>query len=230
MKALAYPLLFITILLAAACGSDQADKNGSAEKGKITNLYVRYMERENKVKAIAEFKAADEQGKPAADSAAYKVWFQGRAMQNLSEFTGKNYYDLELDHAQPGVFEFTIEDSKGQVAAHALELTMPGPLSVEGFKKGSGLMVNLNKLTLKEGDDLIAVITDKGSQSVSSLIKGPSAGKVLITQEAFDAMEEGPCSIYFVWKTAEQKTLENGRLLIQEREYFFEEIVHELIK
>ncbi len=230
MKAYIFFGFILVGLVFGSCGSSGESQEAAAEKGKITSLYVRYMEKEKKIKGIAEFKDTDSTGKIIPDASAYKIWFQGRAMQSLAEYTGKNYYDLELDHAQPGVFEFTVEDSLGNVAAYPIELQMPGAISVEGFKKEAGLMVNLDKLILKEGEDIVVVITDQGDQSVSTIIKGPSNGKVLITQESFNQMQEGPCTLYFVWKTAEQKPQTNGRLLILEREYFMQELTAELTK
>jgi hypothetical protein len=231
MRATLFLMLPILILMGSSCTSEKKS-SVSTEEGKVTSLYVRFMEAENKVKAIVDFRQIS--GSPAGasekDEQNYKVWFQGRAMQSLTEFTGKNYFDIELDYAKPGVFEFTVEDEKRQVNTYAVDLNLKSVIEIAGFKKGTGMMVDLKDFVLAEDDELIAVISDSASNSVSSSIKGPSKGKVLITQDAFNQLKEGPCTVYFVWKTTDQYTQENGRIIVREREYFFKEIKTELQK
>jgi hypothetical protein len=221
MKTRIFFLALLLLLLLNACSSSGSKQDAHPEDGHITNLYVRYLEKEKQVKAVAEFKFQNEEGRIAKDDSIYKIWFQGRAMNDLSELTGKNYYDLELDHANPGTFEFTIENKNKQVINHSLDLVQENVIEFQQFKKGFGLLVNLNKLVLNEMEELIFVITDGDANSVSTTIKGPSKGVVLITQESFDSLKEGTCMIYPVWKTVQQTELDNGRLLITEREYFF---------
>ncbi len=214
-------LVFLGLLFLNACNSSGSKQEEHSENGHITNLYVRYLEKEKQVKAVAEFKFQNKEGHIEKDDSIYKIWFQGRAMNDLSELTGKNYYDLELDHANPGTFEFTIENQNKQVTNHSLDLIQENIIEFQQFKKGYGLLVNLNNLVLNEMEELIFVITDSESKSVSTTIKGPSKGVVLITQESFDSMKEGTCMIYPVWKTVQQSELDNGRVIISEREYFF---------
>lgn len=223
MKSRLFFLAFLLLLFLNACKSSGSKQEENAENGHITNLYVRYLEKEKQVKAVAEFKFQNKEGRVEKDDSIYKIWFQGRAMNDLSELTGKNYYDLELDHANPGKFEFTIENQNKQVTNHSLDLIQENVIEFQQFKKGYGLLVNLKNLILKEMEELIFVITDSNANSVSTTIKGPSKGIVLITQESFDSMKEGTCMIYPVWKTVQQSELDNGRLIIAEREYFFNE-------
>lgn len=222
--------LFVTIVFSgSACTRNKPKRGAESEKDKLTSLYVRFMEFESKVKAVAEFKKINPDGMLVRDDMPYKAWFQGRAMDDRSDITGKNYFDLELDYAKPGIFEISIEDNNQLMSSYNLDLSKRGDIDIVGFKAPTGLMINLNQIALREEDELIVVVSDQDYTSSAS-VKGPSKGQILITQESFQQMKPGPCVIYFVLKSTDQQVTESGRTVVFEREYFFKEKRHELEK
>ncbi len=218
-------LLCLLCLSVAACFvSCQSDSGKSAndESGRVTDLYIRYLEGERKVKAVAEFKLRDSAGVTTPDSFAYKVWFQGRAMQSLTEHGRQGYFNLELDYAQPGTFEFTVEGRDGNTRSFAYELRMKDSLAPLSFTKSKGLEVQLGERGLDNKESLVVVATDAMQASASSVSMGPGKGTLIFVPTQFEPLQEGPVSLYFVWKSRRDSTVD-GRTVHADLEYYLRE-------
>jgi hypothetical protein len=228
MKKINIVFFLIGISVILSCGSDKKDTVSGQEAGKETHLYVRFMEKERNVKASAEFKVISENKIRIPDTIPYKIWFQGRTMEYLQEFTGKNMHNLELEYALPGVFEFTIEDTNGKAENFSFDLNSREAPTVESFTKQGGLVINLGGIKLDERDGIVVVVTDQMAASASSIVNGPGGGNLIFNPSAFEKLKEGPVDLYLVFKSSSIDTLPSGRTLIKEKEYFFKEISAEL--
>jgi hypothetical protein len=228
MKTKESVFLILVLFTILSCGSGESKSEETKDLGKETYMYVRFMEKERNVKASAEFKILGENNQKSPDTVPYKIWFQGRTMENLQEYTGKNLHNLELEYALPGVFEFTVEDETGNTENFSFDLNSRETPQVISFSRQEGLKINLGNIKLNERDALVVVATDQMSASASSIVNGPGSGTLIFTPTAFEQLKPGLVDLYLVLKGSDIDTLKTGRAIIKEREYFFKEITADL--
>lgn len=216
-------LLVAAILGLASCSSDKTADNDNSV-GTQLSFYLRYLESERKVKAIAECRIENEDGLMVADSFEYKIWIQGRPLELLPEISKPGYYSLDLDHAQPGQFEFVFEDKKGKPESYSFNLLPKDSISVIALRDTQGLSLQFSNNGLGENESLIIVATDQDNASASTSINGPGAGTLYVPYDVFKALKPGTLTLYLVRKTRINAQHETGRRYVAELEYYYRDL------
>lgn len=223
-------LLFAVMLGFASCSSEKAKDSGDNSTGTQLSFYLRYLESESKVKAIAECRILNEDSLMVADSFAYNIWIQGRPLEMLPEVSKPGYYTLDLDHAQPGQFEFVFEDKNGKPESYSFNLLPKDSISIISFRDTQGLALQFSNQGLEADESLIIVATDQDNASASTTINGPGAGTLYVPFDVFSALKPGTLTLYLVRKTRINAQHETGRKYVAELEYYYKDMKCELEK
>ncbi len=223
-------LLFAVMFVFASCSSDKAVDSSDNSDGTQLSFYLRYLESESKVKAIAECRVMNEDSIMVADSFVYNIWVQGRPLETLPEISKPGYYSLDLDHAQPGKFEFVFEDKNGKPETYTFNLLPKDSISVLSFRDTQGLELQFSNQGLEDEESLIIVVTDVDNASASTTINGSQKGTVTVPYEVFSALKPGTLTLYLVRKTRIIAQHETGRKYVAELEYYYNDIKYELEK
>lgn len=222
-------LLFAVMLGLASCKSDKPTESDNSV-GTQLSFYLRYLETDRKVKAIAECRYQNEDSLMVPDSFPYNIWVQGRPLEKLPEISKPGYYTLDLEYAQPGQFEFVFEDKNGKPESYSFNLVSKDSISVISFRDTQGLALQFSNEGLGVDESLIIVATDQDNASASTTINGPGGGTLYVPYDVFSALKPGTLTLYLVRKTRINAQHETGRKYVAELEYYYKDMKCELEK
>lgn len=207
-------LLLISISVICACQSNESSKTkeaaaaevfDTATKPLVLSLYLRYLDRDKRLKSTANF-YEQANGQKKGIELESDVLIEGRKM----EF--KNLRDIELryedlyDVPAKEVYNFTFNTFDGQT--HNYEATIPLIKSFKvdgGIKKSAGFTLNAEASDLQTNEVLLMMFTDENRQTESINIFGPKSMSALsLSAEEIKNLSLGRNELRLVRKRAER--------------------------
>lgn len=222
---------FLFIFFFTACQSD-TDVRQNNDIKLFADLYVRYLQNEQQMKAEASFK------KGLNLKNAEKVDFDGEIKLNnrlLSPVKIKDAifrYQLSQEQAFKERYNFALTEDNGDEANHSIKISPIAKFSLtEGAaSKANGFELKWDGANLTKAERLLVMITDKNSKAHSISVNGPSENQsISITGADLEPLDTGNGYIYLV-KKQENETIEQNTIISSLAEFYTDRILIEIVK
>ena len=202
------------------CRNDPENQKG--RKTLFADLFVRYFEEDQSLKAQAVFFEGQTLDGAAPFEPAGGVSFQGSAMEKKEIPGAVIRYEINRKLPYSDRFPFRFQTKSGQWQEANMSMSPLAGYLIAGDKgsKTGGVTIIIKGAVLNEIESLVVILTDKNRKSAAHEITGPvAANEVLVPANALTGLEPGRCSVYLVKKRHEVLEKE-GLTVFADQEYY----------
>jgi len=195
MKLTALTFIAGLLLVASSCTNDEANDKPAH---RYADLFVRYLEGENQLKATAIFLEGDTLSTARSIRLEKGIQFQGEPMEARTLPGGTIRYIVEKRAPQSGTYYFSFAEKP------SMEVPMPviDSFSVLGgqISRAEGLELYVEPV-LGASESMVLFISDAQNKATTITLEGPITSQpIQVPAKEFQKLEPGPHELYIVKK------------------------------
>lgn len=223
MKKIQLFLLFgiITFLISCQTDASKEEKSDKSKPSTFANFYVRFLQKENQTKAIANFQNGMTQQQAEPLKIEKGVFFHNGNMNERTIPKIGTRYQASYDGPFSETYRFQFKDPLKGKTDHIVQVNPISDFSFEGeVSKSKGAKLSWNGPPLNKNETLVFLIQDAKNKSRSFELKEKtSVSKIDVASKHLNQLELGNATIYLVRKQsiAEQKP---NLVILAETEFY----------
>ncbi|MCB9273707.1 MAG: hypothetical protein H6564_06675 [Lewinellaceae bacterium] len=193
-------ILACFVALSTACRQNKEEQKGPQL---FADLYVRYLQAEEELKATATFFEGD-----SIETASPKILtggasFQGSGMEPRPLPGGTVRYTLQRNGDYAASFPFRFKNNNGLQQEYSLSMAPIDTFYIHGAKasKSQGMSAYADGGQLQAGESLVFLFSDAQNQAFSFTLNGPLATtEIKVPPSQLESLKPGPYQLYLVKK------------------------------
>lgn len=212
------PYLIITLFLFSSC---QPEKTINKSLNLYVDLYIRYLEVEQQLKAQASFLEGSSITNATSKNYLGGVFFQKNKMK-ARELPGKvTRYTLTKKGTFSDSFRFSYKNDQGMLEEHFLGMSPIEDFFIKDeIKKSQGMTLVINGGLLKKNEQLVFLFTDQNNIAFSHIVQGPSNGiEFTLRPDQMKKLSLGKGQLYIV--KSQHNSYTEGKFIVKSTLEFY---------
>lgn len=192
-----FPVLALCLLLFSACAQEKSGKGPWL----FGNLYIRYLQDGQQIKAEASFFKGDSSHNAVPVSILGGVSFQGSGMESRNLQNKLIRYQYQNTGEYTGSYVFQAQDEEGRPHRFSMEMPPVSDYSLpDTIYSGMGFTLQINPAPGAQPESLAILFSDQDGKASLVEIPGPVSSSVSVLPGQISRLAPGPYQVYLVKK------------------------------
>ena len=193
--------IILYVVLLTFCHSCTSSNFKDNDQYLFVDLYIRYLEGEQQLKAQASFRKGDS---IATDQAIKlpKVTFQNKAMKDKTLPDNGYRYTLQQQTKALSEYKFQFQPKDCPLVEQKINMSPITDFSIKnGIQKSKGMSLQMNPINLTANETLVLLFNDQNNKASSLEVKGPiQTTEITFRPQQLQSLSLGKGQLYLVKK------------------------------